>query len=103
MAVTITAVIASQTAAANSATIEVDAGAIGNFKAVGMVGDDAPIIFEALDSAAGFGPLSFIDEGGNRRTAALRRAENSLSIIGPAEFRIVKPITKNAVTVDQYT
>ena len=77
---------------------------LSNFIAIGMVADDAPIVFEGSDAAGtGFTPITYLDNKGERMVAQLATGYETIQLVGPIDFRINKPITINAVEVSQYT
>jgi len=101
---TTTAVIVATADADITSLASIAAGAVGNFIAIGMVADDAPIVFEGSDAAGtGFTPITFLDGSGDRMNAQLAKGYETIQLIGPIDFRINKPATENAVEVSQYT
>jgi hypothetical protein len=99
-----TARIIATTAASTAYTATIEAGAVGNFIAIGMVNDDFPIVFEGSDAAGtGFTPLTYLDKKGDRMVAQLAIGYETIQLVGPIDFRINKPTTANAVEVSQYT
>jgi hypothetical protein len=101
---TTTAVIVATTAADSSVTGSIAAGSVGHFIAIGMVADDAPIVFEGSDAAGtGFTPITYLDNKGERMNAQLAKGYETIALNGPVDFRINKPVTVNAVEVSQYT
>jgi len=93
-------------ATANQAfySASIAAGSVGSFIAIGLSKDDPPIVVEGSNAAASaFEPLSFIDKGGDHRTAQLTYQHRTIVLNGPIDFRINKPATAGAVEVSQYT
>ena len=87
-----------------SYTASIAAGSVGNFIAIGMTKDDGPIVFEGSNAAGTvFEPLTYIDQGGDHRTAQLTYQHRTIQISGPVDIRINKPQTAVAVEVSQYT
>jgi hypothetical protein len=52
---------------------------------------------------SGYTPLSYIDEGGDKRQAVLAFGDNSRQLTGPLDIEISKPKTTNAVEVVEYS
>ena len=101
---TTTARIPATTNPDKSYTASIAAGSVGNFIAIGMTKDDGPIVFEGSNAgASAFEPLTYIDQGGDHRTAQLTYQHRTIQIVGPADIRINKPQTAGAVEVSQYT
>lgn len=101
---TATAKIVATKDQSTTAVFSIAAGSVGNFIAIGLVKDDEPVVFEGSDAAGtGFEPLSYIDQGGDHRTAQLTYQHRTIQIAGPADIRINKPATQNAAEITQYT
>lgn len=101
---TTTARVAATAGPSIAYTASIAAGTVGNFIAIGLTKDDPAIVFEGQNAAGTvFEPLSFIDPGGDHRTAQITYQHRTIQLVGPIDFRINKPVTANAVEIAQYT
>ena len=95
-----TARIASQEAAATY-TVSLAAGATHVFGTEDLAPIEA-ITFLKKDSAGGYAPIRYM-EVGVAMTAELTNVRNEITVKGPVDLRISKPITAVAVEVVEYT
>lgn len=100
---TTTARIVATTAASTAYTASILAGSVGNFKAHDLLAGDEPIVFEGKDAAGVYEAITYINPGGVRQVAQIIQTANTIQLVGPIDFRINKPITKQAVEVSEYT
>lgn len=98
-----TARIAATVDASVAYTASIAAGSVGNFIAIGMVNDDAPIVFEGSNAAGTYTPITYLDNKGDRMVAQLATGYETIQLVGPIDFRINKPITANTVEVAEYS
>lgn len=99
---TTTAVITATTAEDKTVTGSVAAGGEKAFGAFGLVSTEA-ILIEQRDSAGNYRVIRYLADDGNMREGKLEAHRTLLRIIGPIDYRINKPVTKNAVEVVEYS
>lgn len=100
---TATARVAATTTADTTYTGSVSAGSSRTFYAYGLKGSER-VNFEAPDSGGDYFVIRTLDGAGNAgREAYLGSGRNQITLNGPIDFRINKPVTANPVEVGEYT
>ena len=96
-------IIGVQTAAANSANINIPAGSSVNYHASGLTVGDEPILVTLLNAAGGYTPARRNTETNDKEMMKLNYWNNFIQMVGPVDFLFEKPVTKGLVGVVSYS
>lgn len=97
-----TARIVATTAANTSYAFSIASGVRATFGCSGLSGIER-IVFEKKKAGGTYDPITYIDNSGSKKTAELMIGHETISITGPVDARINKPVTANSVEVVEYT